>query len=113
MDAETHAAFNSLRDHVQRRFDDVDQRFDQVDRRFEQVDQRLDETRREFHVVEEGLRGEIRLLAEAFSLRCDRLETTLRDEIVRSHDDLAALIRSAYIDLDRRVTALERSGDSA
>jgi hypothetical protein len=43
----------------------------------------------------------------------DRLESTLRDEIVRSHDGLAALIRLAYTDLDRRVRVLEgRPADS-
>jgi archaellum component FlaC len=148
VDAQTQAAFDTLRQHVDRRLDRVDQRFDQVDgrfeqidrrfeqidRRFEQVDRRLDgldrhavvvdqrldrldetavETRRHFHVVAEGLRGDIRLLAEGFTLRIDRLETILRDEIVRSHDALAGLIRLAYTDLDRRVTALEpRRGES-
>jgi hypothetical protein len=58
-------------------------------------------------VVAEGLRGEIRLLAEGFT-RIDRVESTLRDEIVRSHDSLATLIRLAYTDLDRRVRVLER-----
>jgi septal ring factor EnvC (AmiA/AmiB activator) len=111
---------------IDQRLEQVDRRFEQVDQRFEQVDQRLDrletavgdvwrhvdatalETRREFHVVEEGIRSDIRLLAEGFSLRFERLETTLRNEMVRSHDDLASLIRAAYTDLDRRVTLLER-----
>ncbi len=47
------------------------------------------------------------MLAEGFT-RIDRVESTLRDEIVRSHDSLATLIRLAYTDLDRRVRVLER-----
>jgi uncharacterized coiled-coil protein SlyX len=135
----TNASIRSDRrlDQVDRRFDQVDQRFDQVDRRFDSLDeraagwdQRLDhleealtdlrqhgdatavQTRRHFDVVVEGLRGDIRLIAEGFT-RIDRVEITLRDEIVRSHDTLAALIRLTYTDLDRRVQVLERrSGDS-
>jgi hypothetical protein len=120
-------------DRVDQRFEQVDRRFEQVDRRLEGLerhavtaDQRLDrlevasidlrrhvdattaETRRQFHVVEEGLRGDMQLIVEGVTLRMDRLETTLREEIVRSHDSLTALIRLAYTDLDRRVTVLER-----
>jgi hypothetical protein len=111
---------------VDRRFEQVDRRLEQVDRRFEQVDQRLDrlesavgdlrehvdatavDTRREFHIVEEGLRRDMQLLAEGFTLRMDRLENTLREQIVRSCGDLAVLIRLGYTDLDRRVTTLEQ-----
>jgi hypothetical protein len=146
VDPELQVAFDSLRDHVDRRFDHVDRRFEQVDERFEQVDRRFEqvdrglsgldegaagtnrrldrleeafvglrrhvdetatETRRHFDVVAEGLRSDIRLLAEGFTW-IDRRETTLREEIVRSNDTLAALIRASYTDLDRRVTALER-----
>jgi hypothetical protein len=79
-----------------------------VDRRFEHVDATAAETRRHFDVVAESLRADIRLLAEGVTLRVERLETTLRDEITRSHDALATLLRLGYTDLDRRVTALER-----
>ena len=55
----------------------------------------------------EGIRGDIRLLAEGF-IRIDRVEIALRDELTRSHDALATLIRLTYTDLDRRVKILER-----
>jgi septal ring factor EnvC (AmiA/AmiB activator) len=115
VDAQTHVAFDTLRQRVDQRLDQVDQRFEQVDRRFEQVDRRFDqvdttaaETRRHFDIVAEGLRADVWLLAEGFVLRVDRLEATLQEEIGRSHDTLAALIRLTYMDLDRRVTALEQ-----
>ena len=96
---------------MDQRFDQVDRRFEQVDQRFDQVEGRVDatavETRRHFDVVAEGLRGEIRVVAEGFT-RVDRLDSFLRAEIVRSHDELATLMRLAYTDLDRRVRVLER-----
>jgi hypothetical protein len=70
------------------------------------VDATAAETRRHFEVVAEGLRGDIRLVAEGLT-RIDTLEVTLREEIGRSHDALAGLIRLAYVDLDRRVRVLE------
>jgi hypothetical protein len=57
--------------------------------------------------VAEGLRGDIRLLADGFT-RIDRVEITLREEIVGSRNALAAMICVSYADLDRRVTALEQ-----
>ena len=122
MDAETRAAFDGLRggvDDLRHQVGDLRQDVgdlrqhvgdlrQHVDERFDRVDQRVDATRREFHVVAESLRGDMRLLAEGFTLRIDRLEATLRDEMVRSHNELGTLLRLGYADLDRRVTALER-----
>ena len=125
MDPEFRAAFDALRQHVDHRLDDVDRRFDQVDGRFEQIDRRFEqvdqrfsdlrqhvdttalESRRYFDIVAEGLRAEVRLLAEGFS-RIDRVETVLRQEIVRSHAEQTSMIRLTYTDLDRRVRVLEQ-----
>lgn len=62
---------------------------------------------RHIDVVAEGLRAELRRCAEDFNARIDRLESVLREEIGRSHDTLAALIRLADVDLDRRVRVPE------
>ena len=79
---------------------------------FDALIQHLDataaETRRHIDGVAEGLRADIRLFAERWVERIDRLEIFIRGEIARSHDALAALIRLTYTDLDRRVTALEQ-----
>jgi hypothetical protein len=64
------------------------------------------ETRRHFEVVAEGLRDDIRLIAEGLT-HIDAVEIRLRDEIARSHDALAGLIRLAYVDLDRRIRGPE------
>ena len=82
---ETSQQITSLREEMDRRFDGVDQRFEQVDQRFEQVDRRFEQVEdrvtqlatevRHTQVTIEGLRGEIRILAEgAFGLS-ERQET--------------------------------------
>jgi hypothetical protein len=69
---------------------------------------------RHIEAVGESLRKDLRRVAEELTPRIDRLEVTLRGEIVRSRDALADLIRSTYVDLDRRVRVLEgRPPDSA
>ena len=66
-------------EHVDRRFKAVDRRFKAVDRRFDTVDREIarlrdevkrsaEETRRHFDVVAEGLRDEIRFIAEGHAL---------------------------------------------
>jgi hypothetical protein len=65
------------------------------------------ELRRHMDLVAESLRAEIRAIAEGFT-RIDRFENALREEILRSHDELASLIRLTLIDLDGRIRVLER-----
>jgi len=87
--------------------DRVDSRFDESDRRLEAVAARLDspfdETRRHFDVVAEGMRSDIRLVAEgvsSLSERVDRLEHNLREEIRETRRDLTSLLTASYTDLD-------------
>ncbi|MBI4611032.1 MAG: hypothetical protein HY726_18730 [Candidatus Rokubacteria bacterium] len=70
----------------------------------------FDETRRHFDVIAEGMRAEVRLVAEgvtALAERVDRLEHNLREEIRETRRDLTALLTASYTDLDRRVRRLE------
>lgn len=76
----------------------------------ERIDSRFDETRRHFDVVAEGMRSDIRLVAEgvsSLSERVDRLEHNLREEIRETGRDLTSLLTASYTDLDRRVRRLE------
>ena len=66
------------------------------------------DTRRHFDVVGEQMRGDVRLLAEAFSTRIDRLEENLREELLRSQRELSAMIKFSYAELQRRLEGLER-----
>ena len=67
----------------------------------------FDETRRHFDVVAEDMRRQIQLLAEGLSMRIDRAEEILRDEIRETRQDLTALLTASYTDLNRRVRRLE------
>ena len=66
------------------------------------------DTRRHFDVVAEQVRGDVRLLAEAFSTRIDRLEDNLREDLLRSQRELSAMITFSYAELQRRMEGLEQ-----
>ena len=92
----------------------IDSRLDASDRHLEaaaaRLDSRLDETRRHFDVVAEGMRAEVRLVAEgvtALAERVDRVENNLREEIRETRRDLTSLLTTSYTDLDRRVRRIE------
>ena len=94
---------------VDRRFERVDGRFEQMDRRFEQVDGRFErgeEALRHTQVSVEGLRGEIRLVAEGVAHTNERLDS-LKTEVAQEFSETRKMIRLGYSDLDRRVRALE------
>jgi hypothetical protein len=58
----------------------------------------------------EDLRATDRLLAEGIATvdeKVDRLGETLRAEMAAGFADMGALLRAGYIDLDRRLQALE------
>jgi len=110
------------------RFDQTDRRIDEsaaetrryVDRSIQETRQYVDqsvqksseETRRHFDVVAEGLRGDVRLLAEllaeSVSSLSERIEA-VRQEAAAEAAETRTLIKLSYGQLDRRVTALERS----
>jgi predicted nuclease with TOPRIM domain len=68
-----------------------------------------DEIKRHFNVVAEGLRSEIRTVAEGLATneKIDRLESHLADEL----NEIKAMIRLSFGELDRRMRSLE--GDVA
>jgi uncharacterized protein Yka (UPF0111/DUF47 family) len=76
----------------------------------ERIDSRFDETRRHFDVVAEGMRAEVRLVAEgvtALAERVDRLEHNLREEIRETGRDLTSLLAASVAGLNQRVRRLE------
>ncbi|MEO6195310.1 MAG: hypothetical protein ABIS20_20005 [Thermoanaerobaculia bacterium] len=75
---------------------------EETSRRFEQVDSAIRQT----HVTIEGLRGEVRLLAEGVMGADEKLQT-FRAEVKQEFEDTRSLIRSSYAQVDRRVHALE------
>lgn len=91
---------------MDQRFDAMDQRFETMDRRFDATDQRLDHTRTELGALVEGLRDEVRQIAEGHAL-LDRKLDRFRDENETAHREILGLLRSSYRDLDHRVSRLE------
>ncbi|MBI4590456.1 MAG: hypothetical protein HY725_16625 [Candidatus Rokubacteria bacterium] len=92
---------------IRAQFEETHRRIDFVT---EQVRLAAGETRRHFDVVAEGMRADVRLVAEgvaSLAERVDRLEENLRVEIRQTRADLTALISTSYGDLDRRVRRLE------
>lgn len=71
-------------------------------RRFEQVDEEIRHTR----VEVEGLRGEVRLLAEGIASVEERL-ASFRRQVTGDIEDVRVLIRPSYSALDDRLKSLE------
>ena len=75
-----------------------------------QIQLAAEQTRRHFDVVAEGMRADVRLVAEgvvSLAERVDRVEENLRQEIRETRRDLTALITVSYTDLDGRVRRIE------
>lgn len=90
----------------------LDQRFEGIDRRFDDVNERI----RYNGVLVEGLRHEIHLVAEAFTMHVQVQHVQEREYFDRKFEDTHALIRSSYGQLQQqhdqlhqRVENLERN----
>jgi hypothetical protein len=71
------------------------------------------EIKRHFNVVAEGLEKKIQLVAEGVSAldegvgRVEVRMTSLEEKMERGFDEVKAMIKFSYAELDRRVTSLE------
>ena len=74
----------------------------QIDNRFEQVVDAIRHTR----VEVEGLRGDLRLLAEGL-LGIDEKMDAFRGDVTQRIDEVRTFVKISYSDLDRRVHPLE------
>ena len=72
------------------------------------LNQQFEETRRHFGVVAEGLRGEVRAVAEGH-LGLGRQLQDMREENESAHREILAAIKFSYAELDRRISRLESS----
>jgi predicted nucleic acid-binding Zn-ribbon protein len=73
-----------------------------LDAQFEKVENEI----RHAHVSLEGLRGDVRLLAEGM-MRSEENLRFFRAEVKQELEETRGLMRSAYAQVDRRVHALE------
>jgi hypothetical protein len=72
------------------------------------VDSSAEETRRLFGVIAEELRGQIQLVAEGVSF-CGPRSEAVRQEAAAEDAEIRSQLRTAFGQLDRRVTGLEGS----
>jgi uncharacterized protein involved in exopolysaccharide biosynthesis len=76
------------------------------------VDQQaIEEIKRHFGVIAEGLRADIRLLAEGHQVLREEFKRELeefRREVRAEFQEVKAMIKFSYAELDRRVRALEQ-----
>jgi hypothetical protein len=73
--------------------------------------QTREELRRDFGIIAESLRGDIRAVAEGFDMvnqKVDREVTRLEKKMDDGFAETQDMIRFGYGNLDRRVTALEK-----
>jgi uncharacterized protein involved in exopolysaccharide biosynthesis len=101
----TNAEYQQLVDFMGRRFTEVDARLDEMATKQELREQQA-ETRRHFEVFAEGLRADIRQVAEGV-LNVDEKLGRFRQEVQAEFDEIKAMIKFSYAELDRRVRTLE------
>lgn len=77
-----------------------------LDSKFNAVDEKFEETKRHFGVVAEGLRSEMRQIAEGVANVDEKLER-FRREVQEEFKDVKAMIKFSHTELDRRITTLE------
>jgi uncharacterized small protein (DUF1192 family) len=64
------------------------------------------EIKRHFNVVAEGFEKKLQLVAEGVSALDERM-TSLEEKMERGFDEVKAMIKFSYAELDRRVASLE------
>jgi hypothetical protein len=69
--------FRRLDQRFRRRFDRIDQRFAKIDHRFDHLEQEMnrsaEETRRQFNIIAESMRDDLRMFADAIAGHSERL----------------------------------------
>ena len=98
------------------RFDRIEQRLDAHDRRFDLLDQKIDEkveeVKRHTGVLVEGLRHEVRLVAEGFATFVESRYAQDQANIAEQFRETRALIHLSYDQLRQRVERLEQKGQA-
>lgn len=109
--------------YLEGRFQNIDERFQRQEQRFnvrfDALDQRIEEVKRHAGVLVEGLRYEVRLVAEGFATFVEGRYAQDQANIAQQFRETHALIRSSYEHLQQqqdqtrqRVETLERKSQS-
>mgnify|MGYP005832466181 CR=1 FL=1 len=106
---------------IDQRFEKIDQGFEKVDQRFEQMGQRMDgldkkvdqfrdEIIHRFHLISENVISQVKLVAEGvinLDEKFTREIAIFRKENEQAHEEIKAMIKFSYAELDRRISTLE------
>src|SRR3990172_7120551 len=94
------------REFLDRKFNAIDERFNGIDEKFNGIDEKFVETKRYFGVVAEGLRSEIRQVAEGHEVIRDEIQA-LREENELAHKEILSAIKFSYAELNQRIRTIE------
>jgi len=89
------------------KFAKIDQRVDGLDKK---VDQFKDEIIHRFHVISEDVISQVKLVAEGvmnLDEKFTREIAIFRKENEQAHEEIKAMIKFSYAELDRRISTLE------
>lgn len=97
---------------IDERFVGIDQRFVSIDHRFSEMNERIDEVKRHAGVLVEGLRYEVRLVAEGFAVFVEGRYAQDQAHIDRQFRETHALIRTSYVHLQQQHDQLTQRVDN-
>ncbi len=106
MDKETREFLENKFGIVEQRLTAIDGRLETMDERFTGIDDKFEETKRYFGVLAEGLRSEIRQVAEGHQILLDG-QARIVEKVEHVERELGAMIKFSYAELDRRIRAVE------
>ena len=96
------------------KFTKIDQRFEQMDQRMDGLDKKVDQFKDEiiqrFHVISEDVISQVKLVAEGvinLDEKFTREISIFRKENEQAHEEIKAMIKFSYAELDRRISTLE------
>jgi len=96
------------------KFTKIDQRFEQMDQRMDGLDKKVDQFKDEiiqrFHVISEDVISQVKLVAEGvinLDEKFTREMSIFRKENEQAHEEIKAMIKFSYAELDRRISTLE------
>ena len=104
--------FDAIDQHLEvidRRFEAIDQRFEAIDQRFEAIDQRferVEQSLREAHILIEHLFTRTEQVADGVVANQEALRE-FRVDVDRQFAEVKAVNRLSYVELERRLAALE------
>ena len=91
-----------------------DPKFEKIGQRIEAVDQKVDQFKNEiihqFHVISEDVISQVKLVAEgvmSLDEKFTREMTQFRRENGQAQQEIMAMIKFSYAELDRRISTLE------